>query len=208
MDTLTGFGLLLVDDHPLFRDSFAMAIRQLAPDTDVVAVASLPQARQCLAAHPERFDLVLVDYKLPGSNGLICATQLRHEQPAVAFGLISGEDDPRLPQLARDAGLVAYLPKSLEMDSLLAALQALARGATVYATPDAPPPGTREPDFGLTPRQMDVLRLLASGASNKAIAQSMGISPTTVKHHLEAIFEKMGVANRLQAVMLARAALH
>jgi two-component system, NarL family, nitrate/nitrite response regulator NarL len=60
--------------------------------------------------------------------------------------------------------------------------------------------------FGLTARQMAVLRLLATGASNKAIAQQMGISPATVKNHLDAIFAKMGASNRLQAVMMVRAA--
>ena len=94
------------------------------------------------------------------------------------------------------------------MDALLQALKTLANGGTVFADFQGAPLGTEGPtDFGLTQRQMDVLRLLASGASNKVIAQSLGISPATVKNHLDAIFEKMGVTNRVQAVMLARVAL-
>lgn len=208
LDTLAGFGLLLVDDHPLFRDSFVMAMRQLAPGADLVAVATRAQASKWLTQQPDRFDLVLVDYKLPGANGLVCATELRLQHPGIGFGLISGEDDPQLPQMAREAGLVACLSKSQEMGSLLDALQTLAQGGSAFehfqgtaSTDDA------ATDFGLTQRQIDVLRLLASGASNKVIAQSLGISPATVKNHLDAIFEKMGVANRLQAVMLARVAL-
>ena len=208
LDTLAGFGLLLVDDHPLFRDSFVMAMRQLANGADLVAVATREQARELLARQADRFDLVLIDYKLPGVNGLACATELRGQHPEVGFGLISGEDDPQLPQRAREAGLVACLSKAQEMNSLLAALQTLSQGGTAYAevqgtgnTEDTPD------DFGLTVRQMDVLRLLASGASNKVIAQTLGISPATVKNHLDAIFDKMGVANRLQAVMLARVAV-
>jgi two-component system nitrate/nitrite response regulator NarL len=208
LDTLAGFGLLLVDDHPLFRDSFVMAMRQLANGADLVAVATREQASELLARQADRFDLVLVDYKLPGVNGLVCATELRSQHPDIGFGLISGEDDPQLPQRAREAGLVACLSKAQEMSSLLAALQTLSQGGTAYA--DFQGSGSLEDapaDFGLTMRQMDVLRLLASGASNKVIAQTLGISPATVKNHLDAIFDKMGVANRLQAVMLARVAV-
>lgn len=208
LDITAGLGLLLVDDHPLFRDSFVMAMRQLNAGLDVVAVASRAQAAEILASQPDRFDLVLIDYKLPGTNGLVCATELRCRYPGIGFGLISGEDDPELPQRAREAGLVACLSKAQEMDALLQALKTLANGGTVFADFQGAPLGTEGPtDFGLTQRQMDVLRLLASGASNKVIAQSLGISPATVKNHLDAIFEKMGVTNRVQAVMLARVAL-
>lgn len=208
LDTFAGFGLLLVDDHPLFRDSFVMAMRQLATGADLVAVASRAQAEALLGAQPDRFDLVLVDYKLPGTNGLICATELLRRHPGIGFGLISGEDDSQLPLRAREAGMVACLSKSQEMSGLLEALQTLARGGTAFADFQSAGMSEERPaDFGLTLRQTEVLRLLASGASNKVIAQTLGISPATVKNHLDAIFDKMGVTNRLQAVMLARVAL-
>ena len=205
---LTGFGLLLLDDHALFRDGLVMAMGQLAPECDVVAVDSRQAATSALAAQPERFDLVLVDYKLPDTNGLAFATEIRAAHPCLSVGLLSGEDDADLPTQARAAGLVAFLSKSLGMNAMLAALTQLAQGDTVF-TPQMPTsaPALAEPPFGLTPRQLDVLALLATGQSNKAIAQAMGISPATVKNHLDGIFAKMGVANRLQAVMLARAAL-
>lgn len=201
-------GLLLIDDHPLFRDSFVMAMRQLWPGADVVPVPTMVQAHQVIKAHPSRFDLVLVDYKLPGCDGLLAAVDLGMQFPGVSVGLISGEDASDLPERARAAGLVAYLSKSLEMDELLAALGELAQGRAVFADKRVAPAVTSpDPSFGLTPRQMEVLRRLSTGASNKVIAQEMGISPATVKNHLDVIFEKMGVTNRLQAVMLARAAV-
>ncbi|MEZ5707082.1 MAG: response regulator transcription factor [Burkholderiaceae bacterium] len=205
---LAGFGLLLLDDHALFRDGLVMALNQLAPACDVVAVATRQAALSALAAEPERFDLALVDYKLPDSNGLELATEIRAIHPCLSVGLLSGEDDADLPTQARAAGLVAFMSKSLDMNALLTALTQLARGETVF-TPQMPAraPAGAEPAFGLTPRQLDVLTLLATGQSNKAIAQAMGISPATVKNHLDGIFAKMGVANRLQAVMLARTAL-
>lgn len=207
MDALNGFRLLLLDDHALFREGLVMALRQLAPTCDVVAVASRHLAQERLSAEPAGFDLVLVDYKLPGGDGLSCALEMRAQHPLLCFGLISGEDDPDLPQRVREAGLVAFLSKSLDMGALLQALTRLAQGQTVFCGVElSPSRESQAQDFGLTPRQLDVLRMLATGESNKEIAQALGISPATVKNHLDAIFDKMGVTNRLQAVMLARVA--
>ncbi len=208
MHVLDGFGLLLLDDHPLFREGLLLAIAKMAPDCDVVAVASREEAEALLAADPERFDLVLVDYKLPQGNGLSCATEMRARHPLQAFGLMSGADDTGLPARARAAGLVAFLPKSLEMEALHQALVKIAQGEPLFVDQlDRPQTDTGSPLFGLTPRQLDVLDMLASGKSNKEIALDMGIAPATVKNHLETIFGKMGVSNRMQAVMVARAAL-
>lgn len=207
MCTLSGFSLLLLDDHPLFREGLLLAIARMAPECDVVAVSSRDEAEALLAAHPERFDLVLIDYKLPQGNGLVCAAEMRAKHPLQSFGLISGADDADLPERARAAGLVAFLPKSLEMDALHQALLKIARGDPLFVDQLIPAtPGIFTPRFGLTPRQLDVLEMLASGKSNKEIAQDMGIAPATVKNHLETIFEKMGASNRTQAVMVARAA--
>lgn len=208
MSDLSGFGLLLVDDHALFRDGFVLALNTLAPGCDVLAVATQDDARRALQAQSERFDLVLVDYKLADGNGLACAAELRANHPMLSVGLLSGESDADLPAQARAAGLVAFLSKSLAMSALMESLTQLAQGQSVFYSL-APSAGGAPLalDFGLTPRQHDVLRCLAMGDSNKAIAQSMNISPATVKHHLEAIFEKMGVTNRMQAVILARAAI-
>ncbi|WP_197508942.1 response regulator transcription factor [Hydrogenophaga crassostreae] len=208
MTPLTGFGLLLVDDHPLFREGLLLAIEKMAPDCDVVAVSSQEEADAILTSHPERFDLVLVDYKLPQGSGLSCAAEMRVKHPLQSFGLISGADDADLPERARAAGLVAFLPKSLEMHALHQALLKIAQGEPLFVDQLAPPQLETQPStFGLTPRQLDVLGMLASGKSNKEIASDMGIAPATVKNHIETIFEKMGVSNRMQAVMVARAAL-
>jgi len=204
-DLPNAFGLLLVDDHPLFRESFGMAVLQLAPHLDIETVSSLAAATRLLDQDPHRFDLVLLDYKMPGTTGLAAALQLRTRFPAIGFGLISGEDVGVLSAQAREAGLSAFLSKSMEMDQLMSVLERLGRGENYFPEPKAQStPRSRTQDFGLTERQMEVLRLMATGASNKTIAQSMGISPATVKDHLATIFEKMGVSNRLQAVVLAR----
>lgn len=203
---LSGFGLLLLDDHPLFREGLLLAIERMAPDCDVVAVSTQEEAEALLSAAPERFDLVLIDYKLPQGNGLSCAAEMRAKHPFQSFGLMSGADDADLPERARAAGLVAFLPKSLEMEALHEALQKIAQGEPLFIDQLTQPQLViHDPGFGLTPRQLDVLGMLATGKSNKEIAQDMGIAPATVKNHLETVFEKMGVSNRMQAVMVARA---
>ncbi|WP_298213022.1 response regulator transcription factor [Acidovorax sp.] len=207
MDALDDFGLLLVDDHPLFRDGLVMALQSRAPGLRVQAVSSAEEADQLLSDESQVFDLVLLDYRLQGTDGLRCALSLRLRHCNASFGLMSGIDDASLPARVRDAGLVAYLPKALEVDALIESLQLLATGETVFcesieasALQDA---NTQQ--YGLTARQWSVLQLLATGATNKVIAQNLGISPATVKNHLDAIFEKMGATNRLQAVMMANA---
>lgn len=209
MNALDDFGLLLVDDHPLFRDGLAMALQNRAPGLRVQAVSTAEDADRLLSDAAQIFDLVLLDYRLQGADGLRCALRLRARHCHVSFGLMSGLDDPSLPLRVQEAGLVAYLPKSLEVDALLSALGTLASGETVFcmAHDGLTPSYEGASCFGLTTRQLAVLQMLATGATNKVIAQQLGISPATVKNHLDAIFEKMGASNRLQAVMMAEAAL-
>ncbi len=209
MNALDDFGLLLVDDHPLFRDGLTMALQSRAPGLRVCAVSSAEEADQLLCDDTQMFDLVLMDYRLQGTDGLTGALRLRSRHCNVSFGLMSGMDDPTLARRAQDAGLVAYLPKALEVDALLRAMCLLAAGDTYFCP--AEEPVTRADSnaasatpFGLTARQMAVLSQLATGASNKSIAQELGISPATVKNHLDAIFVKMGAANRVQAVVMVR----
>ena len=208
---LEDFALLLVDDHPLFRDGLMAALRHQAPELRVCAVGTLAEALDALALSDDVFDLVLLDYRLPGMDGLRCAQLLMQKHPGVAVGLMSGLDDPNLPGRAREAGLSAYFPKSMEIASLLKHLEQLARGELVFST-SGQAPLTSDVDsgpdrMGLTARQQDVLRALARGSSKKEIARAMGISPATVKKHLEAVFVKLGATNRVQAVLRARALL-
>jgi DNA-binding NarL/FixJ family response regulator len=197
MDELNGFALLLVDDHPLFRDGLALALTRAASGLRVQAAPSVDAAMELLAAAPDAFDLVLLDWRLPGEDGLAGALRLRASHPGVACALMSGYDEPGLAQRARDCGLVGYFPKALEVEQMLAGLARLAAGGSWFESCAAR-------DLGLlTGRQRQIVQLAARGASNKEIAKALGIAPHTVKNHLARIFEKLGARNRAQASSLS-----
>jgi two-component system nitrate/nitrite response regulator NarL len=198
MNDLDGFSLLLVDDHPLFREGLLLALQQRQPGMRAVGVASPAEARATLLVDPQGFDLVLIDHRLPGESGLLAASRLRIEFPAAACALMSGIEEPGLADRARAAGLAAFIPKSLDVSTLMQAMAGLARGGSYF-----PASGAEAPVLDLTPRQMQVVELAGRGASNKEIAQALGIAPHTVKNHFAQIFEKLGASNRAQAVTLA-----
>lgn len=198
---LNGFTLLLIDDHPLFREGMALAITAHAPGLEVVPVATADAALDLLATDAERFDLVVLDHGLPGGvSGLEWARRLRMRFPSLPCALISGDEHNGLANEAQRGGLSAFLPKSLDITVLLAALGAIARGDTWFPT-------TATPNYAgsaLTTRQIEIVGLAARGASSKEIGRVLGISSTTVRNHFGQIFERLGARNRAQAVALAQ----
>jgi two-component system, NarL family, nitrate/nitrite response regulator NarL len=205
MSELAGFSLLLVDDHPLFREGLTLALAQHEPQMRVQAVGSMAEALDLLARQgiEQQVDLALLDYRLPGDDGLQCALKLRKLYPAVACAIMSGADDARLPTRVREAGLMGYFPKTLDVRMLLAGLQELAQGRSHFAPLSFTPASDASAD-PLTARQREVLGMVARGATNKEIAQILQIAPHTVKNHLGQIFERLGAANRAQAVVMAQ----
>ncbi|MBB5203086.1 DNA-binding NarL/FixJ family response regulator [Inhella inkyongensis] len=205
MDELDGFSILLVDDHALFRDGIALALAQCAPGLRLIPVATLDEAQGWLQRAGADVDLVLIDYRLPGIDGLKGAVGLRAAFPQTACALMSGADDPALPERTRRAGLAGYFHKSIDLQRLLAGLRQLAAGETCFPSDSmAPDLAESAPLRELTERQREVLRRVAAGATNKEIALSMGIAPHTVKNHLAQAFERLGAANRTQAAAMVR----
>jgi two-component system, NarL family, nitrate/nitrite response regulator NarL len=198
---LNGFTLLLVDDHPLFREGMALAITAREPGLEVIPVATADAALSLLATDAERFDLVVIDHGLPGGvNGLEWARRLRTRFPSLPCALISGDEHNGLANEAQRAGLSAFLPKSLDITILLETLGAIARGDTWFPTSTTP----TYAGSALTSRQIEIVGLAARGASSKEIARTLSISPTTVRNHFGQIFERLGARNRAQAVALAQ----
>lgn len=205
--------LLLADDHPLFRLALAQAVRTVAPEAHILEAGTFDEARGALAAHPN-LDLVLLDLHMPGSHGLMGLATLRGEHPAVAVAMISADDDPATIRRALAYGAAGFLSKRAGLDELCDALRAVlsaqtwlppALRGTVADTPAQDDDRALAARLAaLSPQQMRVLALVADGLLNKQIADRLDVQERTVKAHLTAIFERLGVRNRTQAGVLLR----
>lgn len=202
--------ILIADDHPLFRLALAQAVRSVSVQAEVIEADRFESAREHLLARPDT-DLVLLDLHMPGSRGLMGLVALRAEFPAVAIVMISAHDDPAVIRRALTYGAAGFIPKR----SSLGALQESLRAVLACEYPSIPfDEGTNTTDAddiqlaarlaSLSPQQLRVLGLVAEGLLNKQIADRLDIQERTVKAHMSAVFERLGVRNRTQASMLLR----
>lgn len=192
------FQSLLVDDHPLFREGFIAAVRQKLPQIHFTVAGTMAQAIEL--AVQLKPDLVLADWRLPDGDGLSLLAEVGFLCPSSARVLLSGSDDARLPERARAAGLIAYIPKTLEPALLILAMQRILEGNSFF--PNAA--GIRAANV-LTARQQDIVNLVSQGKSNKEIARVLDISERTVKDHVSLIFGRLGAVNRADAIARASA---
>lgn len=191
---------LLVDDHGLIRDALAMLILQRCPDVPLRFAASLTEAQNALRTEPD-IDLVLLDLQLPDSRGVATVSAIcRSTQARVV--VLSAEEHAGIAQDCTQAGAAGFIPKRADFSALDAALAAILQTETASTVVLAPDP-TDDDMLGLTHRQVDVLRLLIEGKSNKLIARELDLSESTIKTHVQAIFERLGVKTRAQAVVAA-----
>lgn len=201
--------ILVVDDHPLVRDGLRSLLAVTFPDCDILEAAGVEEACTVLAAHGD-CDLVLLDLNMPDATRLSGLVQLRQAFPMVPVLMVSGSFDRALVQEALSAGAAGFLPKSMKRDGIVAALHLVMAGE-IYI-PDTgleeTPASAEEAQIrtridSLTPQQKVVLHHLVHGRLNKQIAHDLDVSLTTVKAHVSAILQKLGVFSRTQAVILA-----
>lgn len=197
---------LLVDDHALIRDALALLIAMHHPHVDLRRAVCLADALELLIAEPD-IRLVLLDLALADSSGITTLARVHEASPLSRVVVLSGDDRPETILAALDAGAAGFIPKTTESNVLRNAIATVIDGG-VYLPPVEldPAPVLQSPSaetLGLTPRQVDVLRMLVDGRSNKSIARALELSPSTVKTHLEAIFERLHVSSRTQAVVAA-----
>lgn len=185
-------GLLFVDDHPLYRMGFELAMTSAFLDVRIHVAADVPSAIAVLDR--EEIDLCLADYRLPGTNGLAFLEKVGREFPSVGRGLLCSEVLPALADRARSAGLAAFLSKARDMDGLAAAIRTLFDGETVFDDTLTDAPGS------LTKKRRHILELASNGHTNKDIARLLAISERTVKDHWANIFVALTVNNRAEAV--------
>ena len=199
-------GILIVDDHALFAEGLAAALRTRWPEARVALAANADQGLECLAAD-DALELALIDAHLGAEDGYDALARFGGRFPQVARVMMSGVDDAgSAANRARERGASGFIPKSATLAQLLDALAAIAAGEVRFLAGSplpAPAPGTTQrADF--TVREFEVLTLLGDGMPNKTIANRLGISERTVKSHLTAIFERLSAANRTQAVLAAQ----
>lgn len=191
--------VLIVDDHPLFSQGLSGLMTQALLAATVDLADSVDRAAAILAG-PNDIDLVLLDVSLQGESGLMLLPRIVAREPSVPVVVISSAEDETTVRAARAAGARGFLPKSSGRTALVSMVRAISRGGEYF-------PGRRQamPQAqALTPRQMEVLSLLAQGFPNKRICQSLNLTEHTVKTHLKAIFSLLGVHNRTECVSQAR----
>lgn len=203
--------VLLIDDHTLFR----VGLQGLLEHRGIEIIAAVGDGEEGVRiAQEQNPDIILLDMRMPGTDGLGVLRRLRQiglEMPIVMLTTSSNEQD--LVESLR-SGAQGYLTKDIEPDELVVALRDIVAGKTVVAKDLMPVlakvvqgESTQEPEPSpfseLTPRESEILSLLAEGQSNKAIARNLGISDGTVKLHVKAILRKLGVHSRVEAAVIA-----
>lgn len=201
--------ILIADDHPLYRDALVNLFLRSKDFEVCAAVSSLDEALEALKANAD-CALALLDLGMPGMGGLSGVDRVRAAYPGLRIAIISGQLDATSVRAALNHGASGCLPKTFDPPMILAALRLMLTGASyvpheLIATPanrGADAPGA-EADPGMTPRELEVLALLAHGTPNKEIARDLGLAEVTVKLHVRRILQKLNVRNRSAAVAAA-----
>jgi two-component system nitrate/nitrite response regulator NarL len=198
--------VLIADDHPLYREAAALRVRRLYPDALVGEVSSLPELRQTTAEGSAPYDLILLDYHMPGMS-FEALVQLVNEFTATPLAVISGTSANADIRAAVHAGLRGFIPKTSSSEHFALALQILlAGGSSVPADIllDRPSTHAAKPWLAkMTEREQEVLKGVIQGRSNKEIARQMDVAEVTVKLHLRSVFRKMDVKSRAEAAVKA-----
>jgi DNA-binding NarL/FixJ family response regulator len=202
--------VIVADDHPLFRAAIREAIesgRESARFLEADSMATL----QALVQKHDEVDLVLLDLHMPGVHGFAGLVYLCQRYPSVPVVIISANEDPAVIRRAMEHGAAGFIPKSSSIDEIGEAIEAILMGepwTPAVARGDLPGRNASELELAerlgeLTPQQYRVLMLMMQGLLNKQIASDLEVSEATVKAHVTAIMNKLGVSNRTQAVVAA-----
>ena len=191
--------VLLVDDHALIRSGVATALAQ--KNFEVVAEASsVSQGLAMLNTHKP--EITLIDINLGSGSGIDLIKQAKKDGTSSKFVVLTMHDDNQTLELAKAAGAVAFITKSAPTDRLLEVVQSVAAGVDRFLKAGEINTLPERRDFDLTPRELEVLSLLPSGATANAIGGLLFLTEATIKTHLANLYRKLGAANRAQAVSI------
>lgn len=201
--------VIIADDHPLFREALSLALDRALGGAQIIEAGSMSELEAAARDHAQA-DLVLLDLHMPGVQGFSALIYLRAHHPELPVCVISANNNPTVIQRAMDHGAAAFIHKSAPIDQMRETLSAVLAGeilqppeldnVTAATEPDEIEIGERVSE--LTPQQFRVLMMVGEGLLNKQIAYDLNISEATIKAHMTAIFRKLGVTNRTQAVLL------
>jgi DNA-binding NarL/FixJ family response regulator len=201
---------IVADDHPLFRHGIGALLRD-APETELVGEASSGEEALALVGELAP-DVVVMDVSMPGAGGIHATEAITRTHPAVAVLLLTMMDDDDAILAGIRAGARGYVLKGSEPTEILQAVLAVARGQAIFGAEVAaglerllaPGQPLRVPLPELTPREREILTLMAAGVENATIARRLDLSEKTIRNNVSNIFTKLRVTNRAAAVLRAR----
>jgi DNA-binding NarL/FixJ family response regulator len=204
---MANYRFIIVDDHPLFRGALSQALSNAFENAEILEAGSLDDVTVRLGTEGDT-DLILLDLTMPGVHGVSGLLYLRAEHPEVPVAIVSASDDAATIRQCLDCGASGFIPKSQPVEAIREAIRTI-MGGEVWLPPDVDV-RTPVPDetaslvsrlSTLTPQQVRVLMMLGEGLLNKQIAFKLGVSEATIKAHVSAILQKLGVDSRTQAVI-------
>jgi DNA-binding NarL/FixJ family response regulator len=205
---MLSYRIVIVDDHPLFRGALNQALSASLDSAEIVEAGSLDELTTKLTNGLE-VDLILLDLSMPGVQGISGLVFLRGQYPEIPVVIVSANDDPTTIRRCMECGASGFVPKSQPVDRIRQAVRSVLDG-NVWTPPDIVlSAGGGDDDTSdllvrlssLTPQQVRVLMMLGEGLLNKQIAYKLGVSEATIKAHVSAILQKLGVDSRTQAVI-------
>ncbi|CEG09525.1 Protease production enhancer protein [Afipia felis] len=201
--------LVIADDHPLFRGALREAVRGVVPAANIDEAGAFGELTALLEKESD-IDLVLLDLSMPGVSGFSGLIYLRAQYPAIPVVVVSASDDGDTIRRSMEFGASGFIPKRYGIETLREAIGKVMNG-DVWTPSDVDLTAGVDPDMAklrdrlitLTPQQVRVLMMLSEGLLNKQIAYELGVSEATIKAHVSAILQKLGVESRTQAVIVA-----
>ena len=202
--------VLIADDHPLFRSALRHVIESLFAEQQIFEAGSLDEALALVTGRDLDLDVIMLDLRMPGSEGFSGLIALRSAVPDVPIIVVSASSSPEIMRDAIVYGAAGFIPKSFCKDEIADGVRRVINSEVFLPadTSDAERADWRAPlrdrMASLTPGELRVLQLVACGKSNKIIAYELGIKESTVKAHITSILRKLRVHSRTQAVIAAR----
>jgi DNA-binding NarL/FixJ family response regulator len=203
-----GHSFVIADDHPLFRGALKQALSGLGGVAEIIETGDFDATRAAVSERPD-LDLLLLDLSMPGASGLSGLISLRAAHASVPVVVVSAHDDAGTVRRALELGASGFISKSASMEDIRNAVRTVLDGG-IAAPVDLDLGVEQDPEMSdlirrlqsLTPQQTRVLAMIANGLLNKQIAYELGVSEATIKAHVSAILQKLGVDSRTQAVIL------